>query len=256
MRLPTSLRAIGALILREMATTYGRTAGGYLWAVVEPIAAVTLLSLTFSIAFNKPPLGRDFVLFYATGYLPFMLYSDLAQKIGVALRFSRPLLAYPAVTWMDAVLARFILNTVTHLVVIFLVLAGIYIHAGSPVSIQVMRLAEGLVLAASLGLSVGTLNTFLFEMFPVWERLWSILNRPLFIISGVLFLPELVPMPFADWLWFNPLMHVIAIVRAGIYPTYDANFAEPAYVLAVSGICLIFGLIFLRRHARSLLSEG
>ncbi len=256
MRMPTSLRAIGALILREMATTYGRTAGGYIWAVVEPVAAVALLAVAFSMAFNSPPLGRDFVLFYATGYLPFMLYSDLAQKLGVALRYSRPLLAYPAVTWMDAILARFILNTVTHLVVIALVLAGIYIRAGRMVPVDMIPLVQGLALAATLGLSIGSLNAFLFEMFPVWERLWSILNRPLFIVSGVLFLPELVPMPVAGWLWLNPLVHVVAFVRAGIYPTYDAGFADAGYVLAVAGVCLVLALIFLRRHARALLSEA
>ena len=32
-----SFRAIGALILREMATSYGRSPGGYIWAILEPV---------------------------------------------------------------------------------------------------------------------------------------------------------------------------------------------------------------------------
>ena len=53
MRSFPTLRAISALILREMATAHGRIRGGYLWAVAEPVAAVTLLVLVFSVAFES-----------------------------------------------------------------------------------------------------------------------------------------------------------------------------------------------------------
>ena len=32
-----TFRTISALIMREMQTTYGRSPGGYLWAVLEPV---------------------------------------------------------------------------------------------------------------------------------------------------------------------------------------------------------------------------
>ena len=36
-------RTVVALMLREMATTYGRSAGGYAWAILDPVLGVTLL---------------------------------------------------------------------------------------------------------------------------------------------------------------------------------------------------------------------
>ena len=251
-----AFRATSALILREMSTSFGRTPGGYFWAIIEPVAAVSLLTFVFSLAFDQPPIGKSFALFYATGYLPFMLYSDLAQKIGVSLRFSRPLLAYPAVTWWDALLARFILNALTHTLVFMLVIGGIIILSGRPVVLDLPRVFLGLSLAAGLGFGIGALNAFLFEMFPIWERIWAILNRPLFIISGVLFLPEGVPMPYDDWLWFNPIAHVIGFVRAGIYPAYSAHFSTPLYPVFIALSALALAMVFLGRHARRLLSEG
>jgi len=256
MRPFTAFRATTALILREMATSYGRATGGYLWAILEPVAAVALLAFVFSLAFSQPPVGKSFALFYATGYLPFTLYSDLAQKVGVALRFSRPLLAYPAINWWDALLARFILNTLTHLVIILLVLGGIIALSESPVTLNLPRLWFGLWLAAILGFGVGALNAFLFEMLPIWERVWAVLNRPLFIVSGILFLPDSVPIPYRDWLYHNPLVHVIAMVRSGIYPTYKAEFTDPFYVSGIAGSALLLALIFLGRYARRLLAEG
>ena len=251
----SAFRAVSALILREMATSFGRTPGGYLWAIAEPVAAVSLLVFVFSMAFDQPPLGKDFALFYASGYLPFMLYSDLAQKIGVALRFSRPLLAYPAINWLDALLARFILNTLINFLVFALVIGAILIRLPHPVIPDFPKLFLGLSLAAFLGLGIGALNAFLFEMFPVWERLWAILNRPLFILSGVLFLPEAVPMPFDGWLWFNPIVHVIGFVRAGLYPSYTAEFSVEIYPVFISLLAMVPAIGLLGRHAKRLLNE-
>ncbi|MFU1478515.1 ABC transporter permease [Roseovarius sp. C7] len=248
-------RATLALILREMSTSYGRTPGGYLWAVAEPVAAVALLTVVFALAFDHPPIGRDFALFYASGYLAFALYSDLVQKIGVALRFSRPLMAYPRVSWWDALMARFLLNSLTNLLVIGLVLGAIIALSQTPLRLETRALAAGLGLAMALGAGLGCLNAYLFEAFPVVERAWAILNRPLFILSGVLFLPDAVPRPYDSWIWANPLVHVIAQVRAGLYPGYAPDALSPLFVLAIAGLTLLTGLLLLRCHARALLDR-
>jgi len=249
------MRAMSALMLREMATAYGRTRGGYLWAVVEPVAAVALLALVFSVAFDQPPLGRSFALFYASGYLPFMVYSDLAQKIGVALRFSRPLLAYPAVTWWDALCARFVLNTLTHVVVIVLVLGALLLADARSPRPDILQVMAGIGLAAALGFGTGALNAYLFEAMPAWERVWAIANRPLFILSGVLFLPDAVPDPYGNWLLYNPLVHVVGALRSGIYPSYNAGWVDAGFVLEVSAMALLPALVLLRVHARDLLMQ-
>ena len=96
-----TLRTIGALFIREMSTTHGRNAFGYAWAVLEPVAGIALLSLVFSLAFRSPSLGTNFPLFYASGLLPFMAYMDVSQKVAQSIRFSRQLIFYPGVTFVD-----------------------------------------------------------------------------------------------------------------------------------------------------------
>ena len=213
---------------------------------------MALLSAVFALAFDAPPLGRSFPLFYASGYLLFAFYSDLAQKIGVSLRYSRPLMAYPAVTWLDALLARFLLNTLTHLLVVGIVIATMLALAGQTVA-DPLGLLAALSTAAFLGLGLGTVNAYLFERWPIWERLWAILNRPTFLLSGVLFLPDAIPRPFQDWLWLNPLTHVLTGMRAGLYDGYAPEGWMPAYPVAFASILLLFGLLLLRRDARELM---
>ena len=106
----SSLRAIIALMLREMATTYGRSPGGYLWAVLEPAAGIGVLTAIFSFALVSPPIGTNFPMFYATGIVPFLAFIDVSNKIAQSIQFSKALLTYPRVTFIDAIMARFFLN--------------------------------------------------------------------------------------------------------------------------------------------------
>jgi len=120
-----SLRTIGALVMREMATTNGRSPGGYIWAVLEPAAGIALLSAIFALGFRNPAIGTNFAIFYATGLVPFLLFMDLSGKIALSLLFSKPLLSYPAVTFIDAILGRFIVNLLTQIMVSYVVFVGI-----------------------------------------------------------------------------------------------------------------------------------
>ena len=250
-----TLRTVMALILREMSTTYGRSPGGYLWAILEPAAGTALLTAIFSLGFKSPPLGTHFGIYYATGIVPFLFYNDLASKIGNAIQYSKSLLVYPSVTFVDAILARFLLNAMTQMMVAYIVLTFIIFGLGAPVSIDVGRIALGFSMAMALGLGVGTLNCFLFSMYPLWRQIWSIFTRPLFFISGVLFLHESVPEPYRTWLEWNPLVHVIGAVRSGFYARYDAPYVDPVFVFGLSLLLLVTGLIFLRRYHTDILNN-
>ena len=248
-------RSIAALCLREMVTTYGRSPGGWAWAVVEPVAAIALLAFAFSLAFHAPPLGSSFPLFYATGFLPYMLFHDVSQKVATSIRFSRPLLSFGAVTYLDTLIARFFLNVLTHLVVISLVLTTILVlsNAGHYVEFQQIGLALGA--AAALALGVGTLNCYLFTAFPAWERLWAIGLRPLFIISGVVFLFEDVPAKYQGLLAFNPLFHVTGLMRAAIYPTYLPSYINMWFVFALALATAGLGMLLLTKVHDELVSK-
>lgn len=248
-----TVRTIIALMLREISTTYGRSAGGYIWVFVEPLAGIALLSLVFSQVFHRPALGHNFPLFYATGLLPFIMYNNIANKVATSLRFSRPLLAYPAVTVIDVVLARLLLNGVVELVVFAIVIYGAAAFFMVPLLVDYARVIEGLMLGILLGAGVGSVNCYMFMRFPTWERTWGILNRPLVLMSCVFFLFEGAPASIRDLLWWNPLVHVNGIVRSGVYVTYEANYASALYVAALGGGLLVIGLMVLHLTYRDLL---
>ena len=78
--------------------------------------------------------------------------------------------------------------------------------------------------------------------------------RPLFILSSIFFVFESIPQPYRDYLWYNPLVHVVGMMRRGFYPTYDAPYVEPLYVFGIAVGCTVTGLIALHRYHRDLLN--
>lgn len=250
-----ALRTIAALMLREMSTRYGRTPGGYLWAVLEPLAAILFLSIGFSLVLRTPSLGTSFLLFYATGFLPFNLYQTLSAATARALTYSRPLLRYPAVTWADAVLARFFLNSLTGILITILLTGGVLLAVDSRAALDLPPAVLAMFLSMVLGLGVGMMNCVLTGLFPLWDVTWTIFTRPLFLASGVLYIYEDLPQLARDILWYNPLLHITGLMRSGFYPTYTASYASPFFVLLTGMALLALGLVLMGRYHRDILQR-
>lgn len=250
-----TLRAIGALMLREMATSYGRTPGGYFWAVAEPAAGIALLTVIFSLSGMSPPIGTSFPIFYATGIVPFLYYMDLSAKLAQSLNFSRPLLVYPSVTFFDALAGRILTNVISGLLVAYIVFFGVLLSGDTRTDPQFGPIMLALSMATMLAVGIGTMNCFLIMRFPVWEKLWSIVNKPLFIISCVFFIFDVVPAHIQRVLWYNPLIHVIGQMRHGFYPSYTADYVSLTYVFGLSLSLFVAGLALLLRYHRDLLNQ-
>ena len=243
-----SLRVLVALMIREMITRYGRSAGGYVWALLEPVGMILVLALAFSQFIRTPPIGESFILFYATGYVPFHMYVETSANTSSAVSLNRPLMQFPMVTPLDAILARFFLSVLTLILVTLIVFVGIAIVVDEPVRPALGPLLTGMGCGAVLGLGVGTLNAVVFPFFPVWRRLWLIINRPLFLISGIFFTYESMPEHIQALLWWNPLIHVIGHVRTAFYPVYDGTYVSLGYVIAVSVGTFVLGTALIARH--------
>lgn len=249
-----NLRVIVALMMREMTTRYGRSVGGYLWAILEPVAMIALLSYVFGIALRKPDLGTNFPLFFASGFVAFNFFMEIASFASNAVETNRPLLTYPRVTPMDAVIARALLQFATLFIVAVLILGGIIVYYDIHTIYDFSAMIEAVALAALLGFGTGVTNTVIFTYVPTYENVWRIMTRPLFLVSGIILLPEAMPRMVQDVLWYNPLVHAVALMRKGIYPTYDADWISHLY-LAGTGLTLTTIGLFLIYYNRNSIVE-
>ncbi len=235
-------------MIREMTTRYGRSWAGYFWAIAEPVGMIAILSLAFSQFLRTPPVGQSFVLFYASGYVPFHFYATLSNQVSSAVAFNKALLTFPMVSPLDTVLARSFLAFLTMIVVAFTIILGVSFFVVDPVTISLPELFLSCLAATVLGLGVGTLNTVLFAYIPSWRNLWAILSRPLFIISGIIFTYESMPDTLRPLLWWNPLIHVVGEARVAFYPFYEGHYVALAYPFGVGVSCFLLGGALLARN--------
>lgn len=248
-------RVIFALLIREISTTFGRSSLGYLWAILEPIGIIAMFTVVFSIVFRNPPLGNSFLLFYATGYIPFAIYNAGQAKISSCISQNKMLLFYPAVEYVDVIVARTILIGLTEFTVALIVFFGVIIMYDTGARPEYLPLFGALFLALMLGASVGLINATLFEIMPSWRSVWHILSRPMFFISGLFFLYEDLSKTIQDILWWNPVLHIISLLRRGMYPEYEAEHASVLYVVFISIIIAAIGLINLRTSNKFIMNN-
>ncbi|MFQ5623634.1 MAG: ABC transporter permease [Paracoccaceae bacterium] len=243
-------------MIREMITRYGRSWGGYIWAILEPVGMIAILALVFSQFIRTPPIGQSFALFYATGFIPYHFFNDIASQTSNAVRLNRALMQFPVVTPLDAIFARFLLSAITLVVVAAIVFFGLILIVDQPVRLEWPNLIVAVSAAAFLGLGVGTTNALLFSFYPVWRNLWAIISRPLFIVSGVFYTFESLPQSVQQVLWWNPLIHVVGEARKAFYPVYEGTYISLGAVVGVSALAFVFSASMLIRYRSRVIESG
>jgi len=248
---PRRWRVIAALALRETAARFGATRLGFLWAFAEPAGGIAALSLAFGLIVHAPPVGDSFAFFYATGLIPFLMVTTLAAAGMAALQQNAGLAAFAVVGPLDAVLARLILDALVLAGVAAGVFGGLLAAAGPQGPVDPGRFLSALALAALLGAGLGLCNAALADAAPGWRHLWSVLTRPLFLASGVLFSFDSLPPDLRPVLWLNPLTHPIGLMRSAFYGADEALAVSAAYASGVAlALCTLGALALTRRAGR------
>ncbi len=226
-RLRSQRRVIRALILRETRTRFAEFRLGYGWALIEPILHISLLSVMFAVLMHgRPPIGGHFFIFYYTGLIPYHMFIHTSGGMSHAVTGNAPLLQLPPVTSFDVIAARGLLEIMTDVIVAVILLAafGAIGVAGMPDDLWGPSVA--LLATAALGCGFGFANAVLTALWPSWEKAYSQLTRVLYFISGIFYVPGMMPDWARDALAWNPLLHAIDWFRAGFFASYQPHWLD------------------------------
>jgi capsular polysaccharide transport system permease protein len=85
---------------------------------------------------------------------------------------------------------------------------------------------------------------------PEVGRLVNFVMMPLYLISGVMLPLSAVPLPYRDWLMFNPVAHGLEAARLGFSPYYHAvPELSISYIYGFALVSIFLGLALHRRFA-------
>lgn len=160
---------LGALILRDVGTRFGRRPINYLFGLLLPIGHFVLTSVVWTVLKKPVPLGTSTLIFFATGLLPYIVWAFPYRQIALAVNANRPLLYFPRVKIIDIMVARSTLEVVTGFAVILIVLFMV-VAAGEDLHPRDSFLTfTGLIASMYFGVAFGMLNGIVAAVYPPWQ---------------------------------------------------------------------------------------
>lgn len=247
----TQARVIHALIMRETISRYGDHKLGFCWAVIEPLFFVVLIGGTMAFLRNDSPSGMPLVPFMITGFVPFIMFRNTMNQLRGAVSGNKSLLGFPQVTLFDVIIARVLLEGGVMLFVFAFILSmahlvGYEIRIEDPLGVLAVCLSM-VLLGCGLGFVLGTISPIV----PSTGQISGILfGRPLFVTSGLFFTADSIPEPFRTWLLYNPLLHLMELMRSSFFYEFESNYGSWTYAGSwVIGL-LAFGMLTLQALKR------
>ncbi|MGC1303043.1 MAG: ABC transporter permease [Caulobacteraceae bacterium] len=241
---------IGALILRELHTRYGRDNIGYLWMLLEPgllAAAVAALHAgQKSHGEGVSPVG-----FAIVGYCTFIIFRSIISRAESTLEANQPLLYHRFITIFDMLAARALLEALSTIATLIILWSG-----ACALGLAVPP-ARPLLLASAIGLWVWM--SFALSM-PVCAATYvnkavaKFVHPTMYIlmpISGAFFMLQWIPQPYRSWLAWSPIAQTFEMLHTGQFESVESPYYDPVYII---GWCLaltlagFLSLRIVRRH--------
>lgn len=252
----TQCRVIGALIMREMLTRFGRHNIGFMWMFVEPMIFTLGVTILWNIMGGHKGDGISITAFVLTGYSTVLLWRNMPGRCVLALPPNYSLLFHRQVKPLDVYIARLILECVG--ATISFIILTIFFHALGLVDLPKDYLtlwAAWFLLAwyaASLALFIGALS----ERSEIVDKVWHPVMYLLVPLSGSFFMVESLPPAFREIALFNPTVNCAEMFRAGYFGSGHEWYYSISYVVVFNMVLMFLGLIQVRYVSKTLvLSE-
>jgi ABC-2 type transport system permease protein/capsular polysaccharide transport system permease protein len=240
-------RVIGALLIREMLTRYGRNNIGFLWLFLEPIFFIIVVAAVWSATRTIHGTTLPVVGFAVTGYSSLLLWRHTVSRCIGAVKSNKALLYHRRVTILDIFTARILLEIVsitTTLVVLTLIMYSLDLIT---LPEDLLKVMAGWALlswfTAGLAMTVGGLS----EKMEVVGRFWHPFSYLLMIFSGVAFVVEIMPPATQKYLLWVPMLNAVEFIRDGWFGSMFTAHYDLGYLVDVNIGLTLVGLILVRQ---------
>lgn len=248
-------RVIGALLMREVLTRYGRHNIGFLWLFVEPmlftIGVTALWNVTHSLHNSNLPITA----FAVTGYSTVLLWRNMPTRCVQAIEPNQSLLYHRQVKVIDIYLARLLLEAAgaTASFMLLSLLFGLLDMMSFPEDIFSVLAAWVLLgwFGAALAMYIGALS----EQYEVVEKIWHPLAYLTFPLSGAAFAVAALPKEAQEFLLYVPMVHASEFLREGFFGSNYDGIYDVGYLIVFNLVLTLLALIEVRKVGRMVIPE-
>lgn len=240
--LTVQVRVIGALLLREVITRYGRHGLGFMWIFLEPMMFTLGVTALWTIMKSVHGGALPITEFAVTGYSTVLMWRNAASRTVLAIEPNLSLLYHRNVRVFDIFAARVILE-ISGATISLIVIGVAFIAIGwNRIPVDILTLTYAWLLLSWFTFGLGFVIGALSERWESFERIWHTATYLFFPLSGAVFLVEWLP----EWakkyvVWF-PTVHCTEMLRHGYWGNTVRTHYDVSYLMTFNLILLLFGL--------------
>ncbi|MES2684957.1 MAG: ABC transporter permease [Pseudomonadota bacterium] len=207
---------IGALMMRELHTRYGRENLGFLWMVMEPMLFCLGVVIIWSVGQGQYTHGSLAVTaFTMTGYLPLTLWRHISNRAVHCFRANATLMYHRQVRMLDLLSARVILEiygtAIAYLVMGFAFWALGFYEWPRDWGLFYLGWFYFIVFSAAMGLIVGSLT----EMYEWTEKMVGPMMYFMLPVCGCFFMVDWLPGYLQQYALYIPTVNAFELIRSG-----------------------------------------
>lgn len=248
-------RVIGALLVREMLTRYGRHNIGFLWLFVEPM--LFTLGVTALWTATKSVHGSDLpiVAFALTGYSSVLLWRNMPGRCIGALWSNLSLMYHRNIKVLDIYAARLLLEF-GGATISFATLSVVFIAVGwLALPEDFLMVAAGWLLLAWFGAALAIFLGALSHHSELVDKLWHPASYLLFPLSGAAFLVAALPVFAQEIVLYIPTVHGVEMVREGWFGSQAQAIYDVSYLVSCNLVLSVMALMTQRWVAKRVVPE-
>lgn len=248
-------QVIGALMMRELHTRYGRDNFGFLWMVVEPLFFSFGVVILWTLIHGRYQHGLPLIAFVITGYMPLTLWRHVVMRAVQCFRANGALLYHRQIRMVDLLMARIVLEfygTIIAYTVIAFVFWSLQLYE-LPKDWGMFYLGWFYMTLFSIasGLIIGSVT----EIYEWSEKMIGPFMYFMLPVCGAFYMVDWLPAKMQRLAVYVPTVNAFEMVRAGQFGPAVRTYYDLPYVTVVCAGLIVLGLILSRNVHRHLIIE-
>jgi len=251
----TQRRVIGALMIRELVTRFGRENIGFLWMMVEPLLFAVLVGIVWRFIKGPEEHGISVVAFVATGYIPLTLFRHVLGRSIRLFSANGSLMYHRQVKILDFMLVRFLIEVIGSMMAFVFIAAVLMAVDEFPVPADVGTLIIGWMIYCLFTFAVCLVLAPLSEISDVLEKLVPVTTYIMIPFSGTFNMVSWLTPEAQNVMYYSPFVHPMEMIRYGVFGVRVNAQWDISVPIGASLVLLIIGLSLCRRVRRTLVVE-
>ena len=248
-------RVIGALMIRELVTRFGRENIGFLWMMVEPLLFAVLVGIIWRFMKGPEEHGVSIIAFIATGYIPLTFFRHAVQRSIRIFTVNSSLMYHRQIKIPDFVMVRVLIEVIGGTMA-FVFIGTVLVFLGEfPIPADVGAFLAGWMLYCFFTFSLCLIMAPLSEMSEVLEKFVPVVTYIMIPCSGTFNMVSWLTPTLQRAVYYSPFVHAMELLRYGIFGASVNARWDVSVPLSVSFILTLIGLAMCRRIRRELVVE-